>query len=307
MFALTSFDAGRVTRHTLRTTKDVRIGTGPSDVYTAVLVETNLGDKIVLLRSGGTEHRWWSRVFDADPPVTAEAATSRPALPDFQIKCRKPDDAVRVSTEGGRVVFDITSGSGIGGATIGRAGQHWPDEVVLRVHLKGLESLRMAGGGAAVRVSVLSHNGHPRLLHLQRGDEREGPELTKGDAGWTDVRAMDAEGKIIDGLPGEGGWFEMVVPRVVLSDEGDVDARLDRLLPAVNVSRTRRRPGDSRAGDVRVVSTTWTVGVTSTRVGVGPASSPCQQCGGGGCGDPPERGVEFLPLASRVGVRNLKN
>jgi hypothetical protein len=147
-------------------------------------------------------------------------AATQPALPAFEIKCGKPEDVVRTNTEGGRVVFDITSGSGIGGATVGRAGRHWPDEVVLRVHLKGLESLRMSGdGGTTVRVSVVSHSGNPRFLHLQRGDQREGPELAKGDPGWTDVRAVDAKGKPADGPPGEGGWFELVVPKVLLSDE----------------------------------------------------------------------------------------
>ena len=70
-----------------------------------------------------------------------------------------------------------------------------------------------------VGVSVLSHSGNPRLLHLRRGDQPEGPELAKGDPGWTDVRAMDAKGTPTDGLPGEGGWFELTVPRVVLADE----------------------------------------------------------------------------------------
>ena len=145
-------------------------------------------------------------------------AATRPAPPAFEVKCRKPDDAVRASDEGGRAVFDITSKSGIGGAVVERTGEHWPDEVVLRAHLKALESLRLTCGGTTLHASVSSHGGSQTLLHLARGGEPEGPELAKGDPGWADVRVMDAEGKPADGLPGEGGWFELTVPKVVLSD-----------------------------------------------------------------------------------------
>ena len=88
------------------------------------------------------------------------------------------------------------------------------------MHLGGLESLRIGGGGAVLGVSVPSHGGNRRLLRIARGDEREGPELNKGDAGWTDVRAVDAHGRPVDGLPGEGGWFELTVPKMLLPAEG---------------------------------------------------------------------------------------
>ncbi len=38
-------------------------GLVPTDLYTAVLVQTNFGEKIVLLQAGGT---WWCRCYDAN-------------------------------------------------------------------------------------------------------------------------------------------------------------------------------------------------------------------------------------------------
>ena len=36
----------------------------------------------------------------------------------------------------------------------------------------------------------------------------------KGDPYWTEIRAFDAKGGPVQGLPGEGGYFEMVLPQV---------------------------------------------------------------------------------------------
>lgn len=80
VFASTGFDEGHVKRHAIRVSKQVRIGADTAP-YTAVLVETDLGDKIVLLRHEPPSG-WWSRVFDASghsdgPPERAEAGTTR--------------------------------------------------------------------------------------------------------------------------------------------------------------------------------------------------------------------------------------
>jgi hypothetical protein len=63
VFERVSFDQGRATRHETLRTKPVSIGGDPRE-YVAVLVETNFGRKIVLLRYEGQSIGWWSRVFD---------------------------------------------------------------------------------------------------------------------------------------------------------------------------------------------------------------------------------------------------
>jgi hypothetical protein len=55
------FDAGRVKTHRILETHEVGIG---EERYTAVLLDTDLGRKIMLLRYGSPSG-WWSRVFDA--------------------------------------------------------------------------------------------------------------------------------------------------------------------------------------------------------------------------------------------------
>ena len=65
MFTRISFDRGRVTKHTILTTKIVRIPP-ESEPYTAVALDTNLGPKLVLMKHQGNAG-FWTRVFDRDP------------------------------------------------------------------------------------------------------------------------------------------------------------------------------------------------------------------------------------------------
>jgi hypothetical protein len=64
VLAHVGFDQGKVTSHRVLATRNVAIGM-PDERYTAVLLSTNLGKKIMLLRgpmAGG--NGWWSRVHD---------------------------------------------------------------------------------------------------------------------------------------------------------------------------------------------------------------------------------------------------
>ena len=62
VFAKIGFHNGTVHRHEILETRQVRIpGGAPSHVYTAVLVETNLGRMIVLLQPESPTF-WWSQV-----------------------------------------------------------------------------------------------------------------------------------------------------------------------------------------------------------------------------------------------------
>ena len=65
VFQMTGFDKGHVSSHRILETRLVRIGDSfPDATYTAVLVETDLGRKIVLLQHSSPSGGWWSRVYD---------------------------------------------------------------------------------------------------------------------------------------------------------------------------------------------------------------------------------------------------
>ena len=61
----TGFDAGHIKSYQIIKKEDVTIPAVGGKNYTAVLIESDLGRKIVLLTYLGTDLGWWSRVFDA--------------------------------------------------------------------------------------------------------------------------------------------------------------------------------------------------------------------------------------------------
>ena len=66
VFQMTGFDRGHVTRWKILKVRAVHI---PPDTgaYTAVIVDTDFGRKIVLLEYEGASAGWWSRIFDLEP------------------------------------------------------------------------------------------------------------------------------------------------------------------------------------------------------------------------------------------------
>jgi hypothetical protein len=137
------------------------------------------------------------------------------SIPDFQITCAEPG-TLAVEVEAGKTILAIKGGRGIGQATVRCNLDLWPQEFVVRAYLGGLEQIAIASGDLKLQGSVLSHSGHPALLHLwQHG--KEGPQLDQASPYWMEIRTFDAEGKAIPGLPPKGGWFEMALPRALLN------------------------------------------------------------------------------------------
>ncbi len=136
----------------------------------------------------------------------------------LEAKCEKEGDAVKVTVEGGRTILSVTSKGGIGRATIERKAERWPDEVILRLHLRGLESLNIAAGDLRLSTSCPSFKGTTRLYRVSKeGDE--GLRLDKDSPYWMDIQVFGLDGKPIKGLPRDGGWFEMKLPKGLLGDQ----------------------------------------------------------------------------------------
>ncbi len=127
----------------------------------------------------------------------------------FEIRTKKSADHVKVHVEKGAATFAVHSPSGIGSATITLVKEQWPETVVVRFHLHGLESFSISHGKMKLAGSVVSHSGNPSRLYLSEdGEERK---LEPGSG----IRVFDARGKPAKGLPGEGGYFEIVLPETL--------------------------------------------------------------------------------------------
>jgi len=163
-----------------------------------------IGFQTVLIR--GCE---WAATGEVTCPLPEEFPTATEIRMRAVATMRKPEDRTTENINDGGTIFGIRSPSGIGSAKIHQ--ESWPDHMTLRLHLRGLEGLTISKGSVTLKASVLSHSGHRRLLHVvYDGQEKV---VDKGDPYWAEIRAFDANGKSVQGLPGEGGYFEMVLPQ----------------------------------------------------------------------------------------------
>ncbi len=142
-------------------------------------------------------------------------------MPAIDVTLDKHDDKVMVTTEDGRAVIEVTSFSGIGGLTA--TADEWPEEVVVRLRVRGLEGLTIRYGDVIITTGV-SSTGDPTALTLSVVDDEGNVQSASpsSDVYYPDIRAITPDGTTAVGplaagerpafpLP-EGSAFEIVLP-----------------------------------------------------------------------------------------------
>ncbi len=131
--------------------------------------------------------------------------------PKFKITTKRADDAVEGQVEKDRAVFSVKSQFGISQAVIERTDDKWPGAVVLRLHLKGLESFRASNGKVRLDAAVSIEEGKAKVRLWKDG--KEDALLDEKSPFWVDVRILSGDGKPAKELPLKDGYFEMALPR----------------------------------------------------------------------------------------------
>ncbi len=112
----------------------------------------------------------------------------------------------------GGTTIEIHCESGIGHATLHRQAATWPRQVILRLHLRGLESLKATVGDTTLQWSIASHGNHACTASLHAPD------------GTTTIDARSpyfAAVRIASGqkqIPLAEGHFEVVLPAKLLAE-----------------------------------------------------------------------------------------
>ena len=140
-----------------------------------------------------------------------DAPRDQPAK--FKITTKRKDDAVEVQADKDKTVFDVKSPFGISQAVIEREGETWPDAVVLRLHLKGLESFRASNGKVTLDAAVSIQEGKKQVRVWQGGKEDD--PLDEKSPLWMDVRIVGGDGKPARELPLQDGYFEVALPKAL--------------------------------------------------------------------------------------------
>lgn len=137
--------------------------------------------------------------------------------PAFKVTPRKKDDGIEIRVEKVRVMFVVKSPSGIGQAVVERQGaDRWPQTVVLRLHLQGLERLRISTATSTLEASVAMQAG--KLIVRQWKDGKENATLDEKNPFWADLRVLRSDGTPATALPLQDGYVEATLPRALLDD-----------------------------------------------------------------------------------------
>ena len=120
-------------------------------------------------------------------------------------------------------MIDIESASGIGTAAV-----TWTvtptTPVLLRLHLAGLEELRLANAGAETVASVSSSPPHTVSQSTRSGPDAEQQSITSEDPAWLDITwssgTADAASAATAAFPLQDGYFDVLLSDPRLTQPG---------------------------------------------------------------------------------------
>ena len=146
--------------------------------------------------------------------IMSAATAGDDKAPPFKITTKRDNDKVEVRADKEKTVFIVKSPFGISNAVIERTGEKWPDAVVLRLHLKGLENFEASNGKVTLDAAVSSQDGKVQLWK----DGKEDAVLDAKSPYWMEIRMIGGDGKPAKAIPLKDGYFEMALPKAFFED-----------------------------------------------------------------------------------------
>ena len=141
----------------------------------------------------------------------------QPGEPAFIVIPANPDDQVSLQYENGMEVIEIRSPSGIGSASFELESGVMPGEIVLRLHLTGLEQFRLSSAEESLSASVSTADASSVDQRIVSPDA-ESP-LRPGHPLWMEIEIVsDQPAKTI---PLQDGYFEIGLPEEFLKKAGN--------------------------------------------------------------------------------------
>ncbi|RLT20521.1 MAG: hypothetical protein DWI29_03725 [Planctomycetota bacterium] len=136
--------------------------------------------------------------------------------PQFKIATKRDNDKVEVKVESGKTVFSVHSPFGINEAVIERSSNKWPDTVMLRLHLKGLENFKVTTGKVTLEAAVSSHDSKQPVRQWK--DNNESEPLHIKSRYWMDIHLVGDDEKAATTIPMTDGYFEIQLPKALFED-----------------------------------------------------------------------------------------
>lgn len=134
----------------------------------------------------------------------------------FALTVKNTEDQVSIQHSNGTALIDITSPSGIGSAVFELESGIMPANVILRLHLKGLEDFRLTSAQVGIGASV-SSGGQPNIGQKISSSGTVSPMLP-GNPLWMEIDIVSEREQ--ETIPLEEGYFEITVPKEFLQKAG---------------------------------------------------------------------------------------
>lgn len=137
--------------------------------------------------------------------------------PVFAVATQNPDDQVRVEYQNGVARIDISSATGIGAADLVLESGTMPEEVIVRLHLRGLEQIRFTSAQDRIAASVSSSEALavPDQTMISQGNEIP---ILPGQPLWMKIEVVSEQAE--KSVPLEEGYFEVTLPKEFLQKAG---------------------------------------------------------------------------------------
>ncbi len=148
----------------------------------------------------------------ASQPVNAQAQ----AEPVFSVIVKNTDDQIAIHYKDNTTTIDINSPFGIGSAKFKLESGVMPENIVVQLHLKGLEEFRLISAQNSVSASVSSSEGFKSQSQRKISGNSEQVMLAF-DPLWLDIEIKSPSQKI----PPTDGYFEIVFPREFMQETGN--------------------------------------------------------------------------------------
>lgn len=133
--------------------------------------------------------------------------------PLIQVSMDKQGDTAEVTLEDDRAIIDVTSPQGIGGMHVSLEEGAWPAEVVVRLHLSGLERLEI-GYDQFVIATGLSSNSSPDpalMLYVKNENGEVEESSPSSDVYYPTIEIVTDDGSE-GSIPLENGYFQVTMP-----------------------------------------------------------------------------------------------
>ena len=137
--------------------------------------------------------------------------------PAFTVVTGNADDETSIQYQNGTAQIDIYSPSGIGFAAVELESGVMPEEMILRLHLQGLEQLQLTSSQESIRASVSSDGSFNVDDQTILSAGTESP-LQSGNPLWMEIEVVSGQAE--KKIPLEDGYFEVTVPKEFLKNAG---------------------------------------------------------------------------------------